>query len=208
MSWKRYSWKAITCCVSKGMLVLIAIGIGLGLFGLVLKHSKDRSREAAARKIELCNALVERRDAALGEIVWTDHFDDSGKLVGRVGEYQPTDASRAIEAEMIAAGCMEADEEPSKVGPWIATIAFWLCVFWAAAVLLSWICSSSITYCQAAVDTRRPWYYWLPRIGNPLPARQTVSKTCATCQHTEAREETEDEYRARLGLPPLGGADA
>ena len=90
-------------------------------------------------------------------------------------------------------------------GIWIGRIFMGLKVIMVllfVTVLFVGMCSKSIGYCQVAVDTgRRPWY-WLPKIGNPLPPKEML--TCESCGNTSP--ETDDEYRERLGLPPLDGA--
>src|SRR6185369_1940179 len=72
-------------------------------------------------------------------------------------------------------------------------------VFGFVGIMLSLICSANITYCQVAVETRRRPWYWLPKRfgGDPLPAREMRK-----CKEGGAgREETDAEYRTRLGLP-------
>ena len=146
MSWKAYSWKAITCCVSKGVLTLLGVLCFLG--------------------------------ALIGVSVFMAHATrDVGTAPDWVRELFPI----ALIALMATGG------------------------FVSAAALVASICSSQISYCQAAVDTgRKPWY-WIPwsRIADPLPPREWIETTCEHCEHTSAREETEAEYRERLGLAPL-----
>jgi hypothetical protein len=164
MNWKAYSWKAITCCVSKGVLTLLA-GVAVLAAGITLLVYINR---------------------------WTDRVDPV------VTCFEHSD------------GTTSCTEPPKPAPTWwgkaigVASIAL-LCfgLFAASTAAVGAICSSTITYCQVAVDTkRRPWYF-LPWIGDPLPKREVRATTCEACGNVEFEPESENEYRARLGLAPL-----
>lgn len=176
----RYSARAIVCCVGKGTLILLAIACGLGAAGLGIttcEQAQSRAREAAltARSVR-CDELRTRYHATDDEVI-----------------------RKAIEAEW-ETDCAVDPYASSSLPGWVGAVAGGAAAFAFAAAILFVICSSQISSCQVAVDSgRRPWY-WVPRWGNPLPPRERVV-TCEACRST--REETEDEYRARLGLAPL-----
>lgn len=64
MFWKSHSWKAITCCVSKGMLVLLAIVSGIGIFMAGLAYSAHRGEQKRAAHRIHCTELAEKQDWA------------------------------------------------------------------------------------------------------------------------------------------------
>lgn len=186
MFWKLHSWKAITCCVSKGILILVAIGIVIGIvigaMALISTSMNHRSEMRDQRKYERCRWLI-------SQIYDSQQFGKytRSQMQSFQDEYQNN--------------CLEKPDEPTrKTSMWFAGF-FWGTLGFIAIslLLLHGICSDTIAYCQAAVDTgRNPWY-WLPRIGDRLPPWEM--NKCESCGHKEP--ETEDQYRVRLGLLPL-----
>lgn len=166
----KYSWKAVTCCVSKGILTIAAIVIFLGTF---------------IGSMIYVDRLHDARCALLGDqIVDAMHSNNQQKYDHLTQQYHEQ--------------CER--QPPPKLETGFVFGILGLMAFMFIALLLAAICSANITYCQAAVDTgRRPWY-WVPKIGDPLPGRGMIK--CGHCG--ESKPETDDEYRARLGLRPLG----
>lgn len=175
MNWARYSWKAITCCVSKGVLILLSGSVGMALlFSGLERYEKRQEIDARAMK----HWCWENDHRYLGGTLpkhLVAQYEDNCAL----GRAAPKKVTMAVKVIILAVGG--------------------ICLFGFLAALLAGICQGSIAYCQAAVDTgRRPWY-WVPWIGDPLPPRELVA--CESCGH--ASPESDDEYRKRLGLPPL-----
>lgn len=159
----KYSWKAITCCVSKGVLVLLLI---VSFLGGVIAVTQYTSNKQTAH----CESLYHT-------IVTAEVSRERDQLIA---QYE-NDCT---------------DKPSSKMRETAGAITFGLIAFTLAALLLSAICSSNITYCQAAVETNRKPWYWLPKRlgGNPLPGREL--KKCASCG--VAKAESDEQYRARV----------
>lgn len=178
MTWRSYSWKAITCCLSKGMLVTLLVACilaGAG-FGIVTCNKYEREQVEAQRRN--CDELDRK-------LMYTSAQDPTFVALLKAYEEQ----------------CVK---KYAPMPSWLGWLLGGGLSFLAAVGLLSAICRSTITYCQVAVDTgRRPWYF-LPWIGDPVPPREQKQDECPTCKHVATREETENEYRTRLGLAPLG----
>ncbi len=208
--WGKYSWRAITCCVSKGVLITLAIASVIGGIGF----SVYRGEVARKAKVAMCDELRSEIDRIQYWVAsWT--VDETGQAV-RVRD----DAAEARWRELSAQYNQQCVTPTKETPPWVhnaqrwadahtpdwlgplvaATLPAFIAFLIAAGVTAS-ICAGTITYCQAAVETgRRPWY-WLPARfgGDPLPGRQMVK--CEGCGHQ--KEETDDQYRVRLGLEPL-----
>lgn len=183
-TFKGYTIKAITCCVSKGMLILLAIVCTVGSIGWSIYFANHR-HEAK------CEALLDAHNAAVRQ--------DQNEF--GLTESHPR-AEKTWKAYLDACSSRGASEDKPrpawkvKVGKVLDVAGPALGGFWIAVLLLMQICSSNIVYCQLAVDTKRKPWYWLPKKwgGDPLPGREWTN--CEKCGHGEP--ETDEAYRARV----------
>jgi hypothetical protein len=157
------------------MLVLLAAVCVLGAAGAGVAFQTQRADKRLKAEIARCSEI-------LTELNWNL----------KLAEQEQRELVREYEAK-----CER--KKLAQPPAWVGYALGGTLAFVVAAAVLGGVCSGNIAYCQAAIDTgRRPWY-WLPKIGNPLPPRQMSA--CESCGHQ--KPETDDQYRARLGLPPL-----
>jgi hypothetical protein len=163
-----YSWKAITCCVSKSLLIMLAMACTIG--GCIGGFSYADKRHDAH-----CRALY-------GEAVMAK---DAGN-----------DAQSDLFLERYVKDCETESWKSREISDTAKTVVISLCAFGIGLLFLFAICSANITYCQVAVETRRKPWYWLPAWagGDPLPGREIA--ICEHCKHGEP--ETDAQYRARV----------